>query len=389
MKGKIDHKQRAHAMLSASGASRWLACTPSARLESDEPNSSSVFAEEGTLAHELAEVALREQLALASTESADEAREKYAQSELYSAEMLEHAKTYADYNEELFNEAVKRDPDAIMLPEVRVDFSKYVPDGFGTCDNTIIGGNVLDVIDFKYGKGVAVSAHDNPQLKLYGLGALLEFSFMYPDIDTVRLHIFQPRTDNISTYEITAGRLLAWAEATVAPKAAAAYRGEGEQVPGDHCRFCKAQYKCRALQQQALDVARKDFADPRELDDDELLDMLDKADRLKKYLDSIAKHVQTTALAGKKWPGYKLVEGSSSRRIADDELAIKRLKRAGFKQSEYMIKKLNTITALEKLIGKADFSKVLGDAVVKPEGKPTLAPEDDKRPEITLASDFD
>ena len=386
-KEQIKHSERAHALLSASGSSRWLNCTPSARLEEQFEDKQSEAAAEGTLAHELAEAKVRavttgDKKGLAST------RKTIKDNKFYCEDMENHTDTYTGYVMEVYNESKARDEAAVIETEVRVNYSHYVPEGFGTVDNVVIGGGVMDVIDFKYGKGVKVEATENPQLKLYGLGALEEYAFLH-EVGLVRLHIHQPRLDHISVFEIAATDLIDWAEEEVTAKAALAFDGLGEQVTGSWCQFCKAKAQCRALGAEALSVAKADFEDPLLLSDEELVDIYQKADRITRYLSSLGKHMLEQALAGKKWDGFKVVEGRSVRKLKDEEAVAQILEDNNYVEEDFLIKKLQGITALEKLLTKKGFAELLGDQVIKPAGKPTLVSADDKRQEINLASDFD
>lgn len=385
---KINHKERAHALLSASGASRWLNCTPSALLEEHFEDKSSAFAEEGTLAHELAELKLRQWALLGDSSELADSITQVRHSALYSNDMEMYVDNYVSYVREVFAEAQQRDHLAEIFTEIRVNFSRWVPEGFGTVDNCVIGRAVMDVIDLKFGKGIAVSAVDNPQLKLYALGALEGYGFMY-DVDTVRLHIHQPRLDAISVYELSVADLLEWAETEVKPKADRAINGEGEQVPGTWCQFCKAKSRCTALAKEAEEVAQFDFQDPKLLTDQQVLEVYAKADRLTRWLSSLGDYILQEALAGRKWDGYKLVEGRSNRRLTDTEAVIGTLTSEGWQPSDFMKSELQGITALEKLLGKKAFEATLGKYTEKPPGKPTLVDQSDKRQELDLTSDFD
>ena len=386
---KVDHKERAHALLSASGSSRWLECTPSARLESEFEDKSSSFAEEGTLAHELAELKLSN---LYGSEDLRAVRDEniglIRLNALYAPDMDDFTDVYVDYIQEVYNEALQRDPAAIVETEVRVNLTKYVPEGFGTVDNAIIAGTTLDVIDLKYGKGVRVSATNNSQLKLYALGALEMYAFNY-DIETVRLHIHQPRLDAVSVFEISAQDLLAWGTEVVIPRAELAHAGEGEQVTGTWCQFCKAKNRCAALAREAEALAQLDFVEPKLLTDAQVLEVYAKADRMIRWLSGLGDYMLAEALAGKPWEGYKLVEGRSNRKLTETEKVIETLESDGFQPSDYLKSELQGITALEKLMGKKTFESLLGQFVTKAPGKPTLVEAADKRPAIDLTSDFD
>jgi len=388
--GQVNHTERAHALLSASGSSRWLNCTPSARLEDQFPESSSDFAAEGTLAHELAEAKLRARHN-GDEETLSHVRARVHAHVLYSDEMEDYTDQYVDYVSEVFAEAHARDKAAIIETEVRVSLQDYVPEGFGTIDDVIIAGATLDVIDLKYGKGVRVSAQENSQLMLYALGTLQEYSFLY-HIDTVRMHIHQPRLDAVSVYEIQAEDLLKWGKDVVIPKAAQAHLGEGPQVTGSWCGFCKAKHRCAALGREALDLAQNDYADPRLLTDKQVMEIHSKADRMVRWLNGLGDYMLQEALSGRKWEGLKLVEGRSNRKLENEDAAIEALRSDGFTEEDFMQMKLQGITALEKLLGKKNFETVLGPLVVKPPGRPTLVELADKRQEIQpedAASDYD
>lgn len=405
---EINHAERAHALLSASGASRWLNCTPSAVLESKYPNTTSSFAEEGTVAHELAELKLQlaglgapanvpETIAdiSAAARHRDDCKKAVAairDGEYYTVDMDEHTDDYLAYISELYAAAKNSDPHTTIGTEIKVDLTKYIPDGFGTCDAVVISNGTMHVIDLKYGKGLRVSASDNSQLKLYALGAFEAFGFMY-DVKTVCLHIFQPRMDNISTYEISLPKLRIWGETEVSAKAALAAEGKGEQVPGDWCTFCKAKAKCTALAAEAMQAAQLDFVQPRELTDEQILDMYKKSARIQSWLSSLDTHVLNQALAGKSWPGYKLVEGRSVRVISNPYGVAGALDALGYEREDYLNSKLKGLGDLEKLLTKKGFDEHLGKFVHKPPGRPALVDASDKRPALsnldTAQKDFE
>lgn len=373
-----------HALLSASGASRWLNCTPSARLEEKIADKSSEYAQEGSVAHEIAENIVRynnqEFKKRAFNNRIKKIAEAYPQH--YSKAMEEHCANYASIVWEKFQEAKKRTEDAVLMTEQRVDYSAYVPEGFGTADNIIIADGVLDVIDYKYGKGVEVSAEDNPQMKLYAVGALEEYSLLY-DIDTVRMTIIQPRINNLSVYTISAADLLKWVTEEVVPKAQAAYKGEGDFCAGKHCTFCKIKPKCRAYAERQQEMAKYDFKQGPFLDETEISDILKKADEFKKWLSSVEEHALDQAVNhGANFPGMKLVEGRSNRKYTDQDQIIATLTEHGYEEALlYKPKEVLTITAMEKFLGKKEFNDYLSEHVIKPPGKPTLVSESDKRPE--------
>lgn len=364
----------AHALLGPSGAARWMTCTPSARLEENEPDKTSEYAEEGTAAHRLAELYM-----LDDQEGIEEFK---ANNSYYCGEMEEAVQDYLDIVNERYQAAKKTAPDAILMPEQRLEFTDWVPEGFGTGDAIIIAGNTIEVIDLKYGKGVPVEAEGNPQLKIYGLGAYATYNYLY-DLDTVRMTIVQPRLGSVTTAEISTAELLAWAETEVKPAAVKAWAGEGEQVTGDHCRFCRVKPKCRALRDKNLELAKYEFSMPYTLDNAELAEVLDQIDDLANWAKAVKEYALAKAEAGEKFPGYKLVEGRSNRIISDEKKALKALKDLGYKQAVlYKPREILGITALEKLVGKAKLAETLGDILIKPAGKPTLVKESDKRPEI-------
>lgn len=383
-----------HAKLSASGAHRWMACTPSANLEGQFPDKTSEFAEEGTLAHSLAELILRYNNNELTKKTFSTRLNKLKQDPLYNQEMQEYIEDYTRMVWEQFNEAKASCPDAQALFEQRLDFSDYVPDGFGTGDVVIIADDLVQVIDLKYGKGIGVSATGNPQLKLYGLGAYLEHSMLY-DIRRIKMTIIQPRLDNISTEELTAEELLDWAETKVKPKARMAMDGEGDFCVGDHCRFCKAFAVCRAQKDYQMELAKYDFVDAKLLENSEIGEVLSRMDALVKWAEAIKDYAFDQALNhGVQFAGWKLVEGRSTRTYVDETRVRDALVTAGYTNDEIFKKpELLGITAMEKLVGKKKFIDLLSELVDKPKGKPALVPETDKRPPLDtvekMKEDFD
>jgi hypothetical protein len=376
------HAERAHAYLSASGSKRWLTCTPSAQLETQFPDSTSEFAEEGTAAHELSEIYLRKYIGEITKAAYTRQLNKAKKGKYYSQEMEDYVQVYVDFVIERINEVQAISPDAVILLEQRLDFSVWVPKGFGTGDVVLIADGVMEIIDLKYGKGVAVDAEENTQMRLYALGALNQFGMLY-DIETVKMTIVQPRLDSISTDEIADIDLLHWADEYVQPRAQMAIDGEGDYVAGDHCRFCKARFTCRKRAEANLEMAKYEFKEPALLSNEEIGQILIQAEELQKW----AKDVQGYALEqaenhGVRFPGWKLVEGRSNRKYTDEETVAQTLFENGIQEEQIFERKLNGITAMEKAIGKKVFSELLGDLVIKPTGKPTLVPEGDKRPEI-------
>ncbi len=372
-----------HARLSASGAHRWLHCTPSIKLEENYPPSTSIYAEEGTVAHELAEVKLMLEYEKISEKVYNARIKKIQKSEYYNSEMEDYIQSYVENVVELVNDSKAICDDVIVMLEERLDFSEWVPEGFGTGDVVVISDGILQVIDLKYGKGLEVSAIENPQLRLYGLGSYNQFEMLY-DIDLVKTTIIQPRLDNISSEEIEVIKLLTWAE-DVKKKAQMAFNGEGNFVSGDHCKFCRAKIDCRTRAEDNLKLARKyDFADTFTLNEYEIADILGFAKNVQDWL----KDVQSYALEqaekhGVKYPGYKLVEGRSNRKYVDEQEVANVLLNSDYDEEKiYKPRTLKGISDMEKAIGKKSFTNLLSDLIIKPVGKATLVAESDKRAEI-------
>lgn len=362
-----------HALLSASSSHRWLHCTPSARLEEQFQNTTSVFAAEGTAAHELSEYKIRTFLGI---------KLKKPISDFDSEELESYTDIYVNFATELITEVRLNCKDPIILIEQRLDYSCYVPEGFGTGDLIMITDGTIYIVDLKYGKGVVVSAEDNPQMKLYALGALHMFGSLY-DIKTVKMTICQPRLESISTYEIQVCELINWAETELRPKAQLAIKGEGEFLPGEHCRFCRARQTCRARADEYLAMAKYDFKLPALLSDEEIVEVLPVADRLSTWASDVYAYAADLSIReGKEWNGFKLVEGRSNRKYTSEEAVIKTCNDNGI--TDIYNKSLLGITAMEKLIGKKKFKTILGDLVEKAPGKPTLVPITDKRKPIKL-----
>ena len=370
----------AHAFLSASGSKRWLACPPSATFESQFKDKGSIFAAEGTEAHGLAELHLRHRLGeLEEVTFEANLYELRNIGDYYGPEMEDNVAVYTDTVMQKYSEAQKLTPDAMIIIEGKLDFSPWVPRGFGTGDAVIIADGRMEIIDLKYGKGVPVSAEDNSQMRLYALGAYNSFGLLY-DVDAITATIVQPRLDSISSESLSLGKLIEWGE-SVKLIAEMAIKGEGEFCAGNHCQFCKAAVRCKALADYNLAIAQYEFAHADELDDEDIADILSKADMISKWLKTISEYALDEAVNNdKKWPGYKLVEGRSNRIITDSVAAIKALQDKGFKDI-YKPQEMKGITELEKLTGKKVFNAILSDYIDKPKGKPTLVPQDDKRPE--------
>lgn len=377
-----------HAILSASGASRWLACPPSARLEENYPNKSSEFAKEGTLAHELGELGLKKNLELISTRKYNSEFKKIEADKLFTKDMPDYVEVYVDTCMEKVAEAKAKTPDSLFKIEQRLDFSEWVPDGFGTGDFVIIADGTMEICDLKYGKGVPVSAIGNKQMKLYALGAIAEFSFLY-DIEKIKMTIIQPRLDSISTDEMEVEELLKWAEEELKPIAKLAYEGKGEFCAGDHCKFCRAKAICKARADKNMKLAQYDFQEPNTLDNNDIAFILGKADELINWAKDVQEYALEQALQGEEFDGFKVVEGRSNRKWTDEDKIGEILLGQGFLENIIYTKKLTGITNMEKAIGKKEVNRLLGDYIIKPQGKPTLATIKDKRPVYNSAqADF-
>ena len=367
-----------HALLSASSSHRWLNCPPSARLCEGYDDRDSDFAAEGTDAHALCEFKLRTALGM-------EARDPTGDLSWYTSEMEECANGYASFVMELVEEARQTCPDPLILIEQRLDYSRYVREGFGTGDCVIIADGTLHIVDFKYGRGVLVEAEDNPQMKLYALGALELFDCIY-DIDTVSMTIYQPRRSNVSTFTIQKETLCEWAGKVLAPAAELAFKGDGEYRCGEWCQFCKAKADCRERADANMELARFEFRKPPLLTDEEVEEILGRVDELTAWAADIRDYALQAAISGKQWSGYKLVEGRSNRKYTDENAVIEAVTAAGYDPYEH---KLLGVTAMTALLGKKQFNDILGGLTCKPQGKPTLVPESDKRPAMTtITEDF-
>ena len=378
-----------HALLSASGAQRWLSCPPSARLEEAVEEQSSEYAKEGSFAHELAELYLAQDLGLTEKSEFNKRLKELRQNPFYSEELDTYVKVYMDFAIEKINETRARTKDAVVLLEMKLDYSTWVPEGFGTGDLVLVTDDVLEVIDFKYGRGIQVGAEDNPQMRLYALGALSQFGCLY-EVNTVRMTIVQPRLDSISTDEMTVKELINWGERIVKPIADIAFKGEGEFKAGDHCRFCRVRATCRARAEMNMKLACYDFKEPPLLTDEEIVEVLDAADEYMKWISDLQGYALDQAVnSGKKWPGYKLVEGRSYRRYKDQDKVAEALIAAGYKEDEIYEKVLLGITKMERAVGKKKFNELLAGLIEKPPGKVKLAPESDKRPAVKSTAEID
>ena len=367
-----------HAYLSASASHRWLACPPSAKLCAQEEDRGSPYAQQGTDAHELCQYLVEKALGYRVRDPTEDLT-------WYDAEMQEAAEGYCSFVMEQVEAARQLCGDPLVCIEQTLDFSKWVEHGFGTGDCVIVADRILHIIDFKYGVGVLVEAENNSQMMCYALGALDTFGDLY-DIRQIRLSIYQPRRGNVDTWELAKEDLLKWADEVLAPTAKLAYDGEGEFHAGEHCKFCKIKAACRKRAEYSMELAKYDFAQAPTLDEAEIAEILPQIDSLVSWAEDIKAYALQEALRGVRYPGWKLVEGRSNRRYTDEAAVAKAVSDAGYDPYE---KKLLGVTAMQKQLGKKRFDQLLNGLVVKPQGKPVLAPEKDKRPEFnTAANDF-
>lgn len=370
-----------HALLSASGAHRWLHCTGSPLLEKDFPDSTSVYAQEGTLAHELCELKLMAYTGEITKRKLTSMKNKLMKSELWQPEMDSTSEAYLDYIKDItMSYTVK----PVILTEKKVDFSRYVPEGFGTADCLILAGDTLHVVDYKHGKGVVVDADHNPQMMLYALGAMGELSLLYR-FKFVHMTIVQPRVNNISEFTMTADELTEWGETVVKPKAEAAISGNGEFEAGDWCRFCRAKRQCKTRYEanDSLYTELSERHDPRLITLEELGDYLKRGRDVAAWLEDMKEYALSESLAGAEVPGWKAVEGRGSRAFTDTDEAVDTLIKNGIDESVLYERRVLTLAQMEKAVGKKAFGELVGDLVVKNPGKPTLVEESDKRPRIT------
>lgn len=368
-----------HAVLSASSSHRWIACPPSALLCAKQKDITSEFAMKGTDSHSLCEYKVKQLLGQAAKDPTENLT-------YFDEEMADYSDMYAQYVMEQVQTAKGKCKAPIVLVEQRLDFSNWVPEGFGTGDCVIVGDETLTVIDFKYGVGILVDAENNPQMMCYALGALALLDGIY-DIREVSMTIFQPRRDNISTYTISKEELLRWAVEILSPAAQLAVKGDGEFKAGSHCQFYKVKATCRKRAEYNLELARYDFKMPANLEDEEIEVILFKADELVSWVGDIKDYALQQAVSGKEWTGWKLVEGRSNRRYVNETAAADKVQSAGYDPYEH---KVLGITAMTKLLGKTKFEELLGGLIEKPQGKPTLVPMSDKRPAMknTAINDF-
>lgn len=381
MAEKINHAGRAHALLSASSADRWLNCPPSAVAAEAYTNEGTDFTREGTIAHEVAEIVVRERLANRRPDLTN----YQGWPEGTDADMVNHAHDYADYIQEQI-----QGPGALVMLEQRVDFSPWVPDGFGTADCIIIQGDTMDVIDYKYGKGVAVSAVDNPQEKCYGLGALNDYGFAY-EVERVRLHIYQPRINNVSTFEIAAADLLAWGEDVVKPTAEQAAKGKGKYNAGAWCKFCPHAGRCRQLTKICSEYVQTHGLKVKVpvLAPHEVAEVLAMEPLVSLWLKRVKDQALSTMLSGEQVPGYKVVAGRGSRAWADDLETAKLLEAAGYSKEDITKTELLSVAAMEKALGKKKVAELVGGQILTHTGAPTIALESDKRPAYNPADEFE
>lgn len=397
-----------HALLSPSAASRWLNCTPAPRLEADLPESNSEYAAEGTLAHSVCELLARKKFTTVKPSAHNAALKKLEKDALWQDEMLDTAATYVEHLLERYMSFANK---PYIVFEVKVDITDYVPEAFGTCDCVMIGGDELIITDYKHGKGVPVSPEDNPQMMLYALGALKLYRPIYGDaIKRVSMYIDQPRLNSYGGYSMTVEALLAWGECTVKPRAALAFTGLGDFNPGDHCRFCRAKAKCRARADNH--TALEDFMDcvpagaanaalatatamdtsgayPPLLTDEEIGALLVRAEGLVAWYNDLKEYALTACLDGKVIPGWKAVEGRSTRAWTDQDAALAALTAGGVEEAIIYDRVPKTLAQLEKVIGKQRFEELVGGMIMKPPGKPALAAESDNRPAYSgAAADF-
>lgn len=364
-----------HALLSASASKRWLNCTPSAKLELQFSDTESIYAAEGTAAHALAEHKLKRVL---------KRRSRRPVSDYDCDEMEECTDNYVSFIMEQVEEARRTCRDPVVLVEQHLDYSRYAEGGFGTGDCIIVADGILSVVDFKYGKGVAVEAEWNPQMMLYALGAIELFEAIY-EISNIRMTIFQPRLETVSTWEISIDGLMDWVQEELVPKAKLAAKGEGNFISGTWCRFCKARNQCRARAEAFLKLAQMEFRPPALLTEEEIAAVLSVADDLAKWAADVYSFATDEAITnGRQWRGFKLVEGRSNRKYSSEDDVAEAAKKSGY--TDIYKQSLIGITEMEKLMGRKKFGEILGSLVYKPSGKITLVPESDKRAPVETAT---
>lgn len=389
MSDALNHNGRQHALLSASGASRWMNCTPSARKEEHLGEQKSVYALEGTLAHELAETELRLHFKHITV---DEYRDKIViieSNDLYSSDMPEFVDVYVQYCIDRYEHYKSICASVEISIEDKIDLTEYIPDGFGSNDFVIIADNFIEVIDLKYGRGVSVSAVDNPQLKLYGLGSVFKHRLSY-NMNEIQLTVVQPRTNSISTFVLTVDELEEWADTEVVVKARMAHEGVGELNPGEWCKFCKFKPKCKAIYDQNAELMQNDFRDVNQLTDEQLMLVFERSDQIISWVDSVKAVILSRLMDRKPVPGYKLVGGRTMRKLVESEELVNNLKDFGLAEEDFMSQpKLLGITAIEKAVGKKDFQEAFSRFVIKTEPKPTIAKSDDQREDFFSGAEND
>ena len=386
----------AHAKLSASGSEKWMTCTPSANLEAQFPDEGSEFAREGSFAHQLFELEINYFLERITAKQYKTRRAALMKDAFYSQELEDYVEEAVVFAMDRIREIKHECKDPVIMVEKRLDFSRWVPEGFGTGDLVIVADGIVEVMDLKYGKGIYVDPIHNSQLRLYGLGAFNELSHLY-DIFRVRMTVLQPRLHNFGSEELHIDDLLEWAIYTVKPLADLAWVGKGEFVAGEHCTscFCKARYTCPARAAQAIAVAQQEFGPledaqpplPESLSMARIAELLPKADMVIDWFNDLKAYALKQATEHNTIvPGYKMVEGRSNRKYSDQDAVAAKLVAAGVPEATIYERSLLGITAMEKAVGKKVFAEVLDGLIVKPEGKPTLVPVSDKRPALASAA---
>ena len=365
-----------HALLPPSSAKRWTTCTPSALLNQQAEDEPSPYAQEGTDAHLLCSYLLEKEYGIETKDPTEDLT-------YYNEEMQQCAEIYLQTINEIVAEVKKTCQNPAIFVEQRVDFSRWVPDGFGTADCIILADGITHVCDYKHGVGVFVDATDNIQMKCYALGVISMFGGIY-DFDEICMHIIQPRKENISSWSIKVSDLLTWADAFLAPKAQLAIKREGEFVAGSHCQFCKVKATCRKRAEANLELAKHEFKLPETLTDTEISVILDKVDNLVSWANDVKTYALSESLKGKKFDGFKVVEGRSVRKYIDEAAVAAAVSNEGFDPYK---KEVLGISAMTSLLGKKKFEEVLGNYITKPKGKPVLVPINDKRPEYNLAAE--